>query len=602
MIKPIEHPVTMDLSNRIYNNKAIIIKKNDTNSHKFMLSILDNSVPYPLTGYSAKIYIEKRDSSKVFLSCMIDDALNGKISSLLTTQSLTCAGLTTAEVTIYGTAGEILTGMSFNFIVSDVVRDDAAIESTNDFSALTEAIVKVDGWDAQFDSKYAGLEAQYATDLTLVKTQQAANVTQLNRVSNNPNSYSNGIISFIDDDARATFRTVWTPFLSANPNFKMGIAVVEDWVVAGADLTLAEIKAFQTQGHEIYSHTKSHDNITTLNIDEQFRLSQIWMQENGLLCNDILVYPGGSADIPTKNVARKYYKYALNTVALQNIVPVDNWYVNRIFFENNTLAQNKALVDACLLNNTWIVFGSHSHTLINNPTAMAQMQPLIDYITSKGIAIMPFKQASELKGNSIAIGEFTSENSIFVGMNGVPRVGVSPSKVKCLTDSDYNNMDAPITDYPFKSITTKSLSTYGDIFKGLGGIMTVYLMGDASYNYATFVPNNLNEIYTRQWRSGAWTTWTKISPTTPPIAVTGGATGGFLSNPISNFPISTVYVCSCDNGTTNTPTGFGGVYTVYRMPDDTYSYSSYKVYNSDSMYHRRWNGTTWTAWVKVSAV
>lgn len=144
MIKPIEHIINIDLINKINMNKSIIIKKNDTNSHKFVINIFNSGINYDLTGTTARIYFKKSDGTKVFLDCALDVALTGKLSCLLTTQALSCAGLVASEITIYGTAGEILTSVTFDFTVSSVIRDDLAIESTSEFTALTTALNSVE--------------------------------------------------------------------------------------------------------------------------------------------------------------------------------------------------------------------------------------------------------------------------------------------------------------------------------------------------------------------------------------------------------------------------------------------------------------------------
>jgi hypothetical protein len=144
MINPIDHVINIDLANKINMNKSIVIKKNDTDSHKFVINIFNNSLTYDLTGTTSRIYFQKADDTKVFLDCTLDNALTGKLSCLLTTQALSYVGLVASEITIYGTAGEILTSVTFNFTVSEVIRDDVAIESTSEFTALTNALNAVD--------------------------------------------------------------------------------------------------------------------------------------------------------------------------------------------------------------------------------------------------------------------------------------------------------------------------------------------------------------------------------------------------------------------------------------------------------------------------
>jgi len=144
MINTIDHIINIDLASKINMNQSINIKKNDTNSHKFIINIFNNSVAYDLTGSTSRIYFEKADGNKVFLDCILDNTTVNKLSVLLTTQTLTFAGLVASEITIYGTSGEILTSVTFNFNVLENIRNDVAIESVSEFTALTTALVKID--------------------------------------------------------------------------------------------------------------------------------------------------------------------------------------------------------------------------------------------------------------------------------------------------------------------------------------------------------------------------------------------------------------------------------------------------------------------------
>ena len=143
MINIINHTLNMDLANKINMNSPINIKQNDTNSHKFVINLFNNSVSHDLTGTTSRIYFKKSDGTKVFLSCVLDGSVNNKLSVLLTTQVLTAIGSVACEITIYGTSGEIQTSFTFNFNVLENIRDDEAIESVSEFTALTDALAVV---------------------------------------------------------------------------------------------------------------------------------------------------------------------------------------------------------------------------------------------------------------------------------------------------------------------------------------------------------------------------------------------------------------------------------------------------------------------------
>lgn len=198
MINIINHTINIDLANKININKSIVIKKNDTNSHKFVINIFNSSVAYDLTGTTSRIYFQKADGTKVFLDCTLDNALTGKLSCLLTTQVLSYAGLVASEITIYGTAGEILTSVTFNFTVSEVIRDDIAIESTSEFTALTNALAivtnitlkadktYVDSQDLLTSNKVGSLTSLTTTNKTNLVNAINENVSQLANMSTQP--------------------------------------------------------------------------------------------------------------------------------------------------------------------------------------------------------------------------------------------------------------------------------------------------------------------------------------------------------------------------------------------------------------------------------
>ena len=165
MINTIDHIINIDLANKINMNQSINIKKNDTDSHKFVINIFNNSLTYNLTGTTSKIYFQKADDTKVFLSCVYDEILNNKLSTILTTQALASVGNVATEITIYGTSGEILTSVTFNFTVTAVIRDDVAIESTSEFTALTDALAVVTNIENKLDiTEFTVFKADIATN------------------------------------------------------------------------------------------------------------------------------------------------------------------------------------------------------------------------------------------------------------------------------------------------------------------------------------------------------------------------------------------------------------------------------------------------------
>lgn len=186
MINAIPHIINIDLANKINTNQSILIKKNDTKSHKFVINIFNNSIPYNLLGLSARIYFAKLDKTIVFADCTLDSPLTGNLSYILEEQCTTCSGLVATEITIYGTAMEILTSVTFNFTVNETVRDDLAIESSSEFTALTtvmsgvtEAIASLGNVDAINTALLANISSGNTTDGKLVTDIAAGNTLDI---------------------------------------------------------------------------------------------------------------------------------------------------------------------------------------------------------------------------------------------------------------------------------------------------------------------------------------------------------------------------------------------------------------------------------------
>lgn len=156
--------ILMDINNRVLTK--LEAKQNDANSRFLQITLLDGNNQINLTGNTVKIFGVKADNTKIFNDVEITDALNGVILIELTSQALAVAGELQCELVIYGSDSSILSSKVFTINVLESVRDDSAIESTDEFTALTQGINKLETWDSQFQSKYDGLNAEYAQQLT----------------------------------------------------------------------------------------------------------------------------------------------------------------------------------------------------------------------------------------------------------------------------------------------------------------------------------------------------------------------------------------------------------------------------------------------------
>jgi hypothetical protein len=263
--------------------------------------------------------------------------------------------------------------------------------------------------------KLVDVDAQLAEKAT--KSEEGIRTSQ-----SNPTNFSGAIVTIIDDDARPDFRTVWKPILTDNPSVKIDIAVVKDWTENGSSLSLSELLELQNQGHGILCHTAHHEasySITPENAEADYPVAINWMKDNGLKGYEYLVYPGGlsKSTVSIKNIARKHFKYAISTESAGDyaVTPVDNWCIGRINGDAKTLDELKAAVDYAKANKIWLILMTHSHVLLS--AGSQKMRDFIAYVQLQNVPIMKFEEAVKYKGNAVALGEHTAENSLFIGVD-----------------------------------------------------------------------------------------------------------------------------------------------------------------------------------------
>lgn len=135
--------VIIDLINDSKNKvPQITFNKNDRYTSIIAVKLNADGYDIDLTNKTIDIYIKKPDDKKVYSSMQVVDAEQGILCIELPTQALTAAGTCTVELRIQSD-NEVRIPASFTYSVIDSIIDDSAIESTNEFSALTDKIKEV---------------------------------------------------------------------------------------------------------------------------------------------------------------------------------------------------------------------------------------------------------------------------------------------------------------------------------------------------------------------------------------------------------------------------------------------------------------------------
>ena len=173
--------INLEINKDLYN--PIQVKQGD-NSRYLLFNLLDNGVPFSLENKTVRVYGLKPDGTKVFNNLTIINAARGLAELQLTTQMLVKPGCLKLELVIYE-ATDILSTTKFDIDVIASLRDDAAIESTNEFSALTLGLSKLDEWDKYFKETSGAIEEKYTERLNGIASSLEKNTKYLNDITIN---------------------------------------------------------------------------------------------------------------------------------------------------------------------------------------------------------------------------------------------------------------------------------------------------------------------------------------------------------------------------------------------------------------------------------
>ena len=139
-MRKVEHRLRLDLL-RGGNQGYIRVKRGENGARRLAIALYMHSVPYMAdAGTTAVFRAIKPDNKKLFNSTTITDNV---VTVGLTTQTVAALGTVRCELSIYGTNNELLYSPQFDIIVEDYLYSDTAVESTDEYTDLTEAISKV---------------------------------------------------------------------------------------------------------------------------------------------------------------------------------------------------------------------------------------------------------------------------------------------------------------------------------------------------------------------------------------------------------------------------------------------------------------------------
>ncbi len=128
----------------------VAVKQGDAGSRLLRLCFRGrDDKPIDLTDHLVTLYAVKPDKTKEFASVSISDAAAGEAQVVLSSSLLAVAGICECELTLTGPDDTVLSTNPMRIAVLPLLRDDAAIESQDEFPAMLEALARAQQYNAQ---------------------------------------------------------------------------------------------------------------------------------------------------------------------------------------------------------------------------------------------------------------------------------------------------------------------------------------------------------------------------------------------------------------------------------------------------------------------
>lgn len=134
--------IILDVS--IDKHVVVLIKQYDIDIREILVKITDKGKPYTIeSNIVPRIKCNKPDNTKVINDCTVTE--DGVVKIDITEQMTVCAGLCDCELLLVDAKNsKVLHTMSFIINVKKSVFSDDEISSTNEFTTLANALIKLE--------------------------------------------------------------------------------------------------------------------------------------------------------------------------------------------------------------------------------------------------------------------------------------------------------------------------------------------------------------------------------------------------------------------------------------------------------------------------
>ena len=135
--------IILDISKNRY--VVVVVKQYDKDTRDIIVKITDDGKPFPIDNTIVpRFKCQKTDGTKIYNDCTILE--NGDVQIEITEQLTIVAGMHDCELVLFdGTTDAVLHTMNFIVNVKDSVFPDEDVASTDEFNALQNALLQVDG-------------------------------------------------------------------------------------------------------------------------------------------------------------------------------------------------------------------------------------------------------------------------------------------------------------------------------------------------------------------------------------------------------------------------------------------------------------------------
>jgi hypothetical protein len=161
--------ITLDMSNNS-KNPSVYAKQGDRATRYVIATLQDNGVNYNIpSGSSVVLNAVKPDGACVYNSCTYSGA---EVTMELTSQLLAVSGTATCDIEVRSSDGvQLITSATFLLSISKSLRNDSAIESTDEFTAFEQDLMILS--EEITASEKATKEAQVAKESADIATLNA---------------------------------------------------------------------------------------------------------------------------------------------------------------------------------------------------------------------------------------------------------------------------------------------------------------------------------------------------------------------------------------------------------------------------------------------